>query len=637
MTKLLVGFDLETEPIGPGRLAPRLVCLSTYYHAEDRVSVALRRPSLVEARRLLVEARAGRLELVGANVAFDLADLASEEPELLPLVFETLDACGVYDVQIAERLRAIALGRLESDPELRGAPPSFSLAECVLRYTGRDRSASKGPDSWRLRYAELAELPVEDWPREAREYCEDDARDPVIVALAQRETIGGELPLFRETIRHAFALHLMSARGIRTDGASVEELDRKLRAILAESNAKLVEAGILRPNGTENTKETKRRVRAALGEAAPLTDKGKELAAERDLSEEELLKYTAAGEEVLELCEGLDEGLDLWREVKIDRKELSSFVPTLRAGSIWPINARFNVCVSTFRTSCSKPNLQQQPRRSGVRECFVPRPGYVLCSVDYHVAELCSLAQVLLDLFGASSMADELRAGRDLHLVFAAELASVSYEEALRLYTSKDPRVSELRQASKAANFGIPGGLGAPGLQRYAKGYGLILSLDEARTLRDHWLDRFPEMRRYFAHVGALARGGSFTHVHQRTGFIRGGVGYCDGCNQSFQHLTAAGCKEALYRASREAYTDPASSLWGSYPLIMIHDEILAELPEARADEAAHRLAEIMVCTMNEYTPDVPARAEPALMRRWYKSADPVFDASGRLVPWSPK
>jgi DNA polymerase I-like protein with 3'-5' exonuclease and polymerase domains len=66
-----------------------------------------------------------------------------------------------------------------------------------------------------------------------------------------------------------------------------------------------------------------------------------------------------------------------------------------------------------------------------------------------------------------------------------------------------------------------------------------------------------------------------------------------------------------------------------------VHDEIIAEVPEDRAHEAAHRIAEVMVETMNLYTPDVPARAEPALMRRWYKAADPVY-VDGRLVPWEP-
>ena len=41
-----------------------------------------------------------------------------------------------------------------------------------------------------------------------------------------------------------------------------------------------------------------------------------------------------------------------------------------------------------------------------------------------------------------------------------------------------------------------------------------------------------------------------------------------------------------------------------------------------------------MVKTMQEYIPDVPIEAEPALMRRWYKDAAPVYDDSGKLLVW---
>jgi DNA polymerase I len=631
----LVGFDTETELIGPGRLAPRLVVMSVMMEGNAPELVAHGEAPAV-FRAMLEASVRGELELVGCNVAFDLAVFCHADPSLIPLVFDAVDAGGVYDVRIAEVLRAVALDRLEYDPEI-GRPPTFALAELETKYLGSDRSAEKkAPDAWRLRYAELLDVPLEQWPPDAVAYCHADARGPVEVALAQRKANRGDLPLLRDSIRHAFALHLMSARGVRTDGATVAALRLHLEELVEAASFRLQAAGILRRDGTEDTQATKARVLKALGTAAPLTKTGKTvLDRDGELTANQRLKYTSTDDESLDACGGADPILDLWREVKRNRKELGTNLPVLEKGAQYPINARFNPIVSTFRTSCSDPNIQQQPRRSGVRECFVPRPGYVFCSVDYHVAELCSLAQCLLDLFGASAMADELRAGRDLHVVFAADLAGISYDEAKALSKAKDPRIKELRQASKAANFGIPGGLGAAALARYAKGYGVILSESEAVDLRNKWLARFPEMRNYFRHVSDQCRGGTFEHRHPRTGFLRGGVGYTDGCNHAFQHLTAAGAKEALYRVTREAYTDRSSALWGTYPIMFVHDEIIAEVPQATAHEAAHRIAEVMVATMNRYTPDVPARAEPALMRRWYKGAEPVY-VDGRLVPWEP-
>jgi hypothetical protein len=40
---------------------------------------------------------------------------------------------------------------------------------------------------------------------------------------------------------------------------------------------------------------------------------------------------------------------------------------------------------------------------------------------------------------------------------------------------------------------------------------------------------------------------------------------------------------------------------------------------------------------MNVFTPDVPSKAEPALMPRWYKAAKAKYDEDGFLVPWEPQ
>jgi DNA polymerase I-like protein with 3'-5' exonuclease and polymerase domains len=69
--------------------------------------------------------------------------------------------------------------------------------------------------------------------------------------------------------------------------------------------------------------------------------------------------------------------------------------------------------------------------------------------------------------------------------------------------------------------------------------------------------------------------------------------------------------------------------------MIFAHDELILEMPEEKAHEAALRQVEVMVASMKEYVPDVRVSAEPALMRRWYKDAAPVY-VDGRLVPWEP-
>ena len=129
---------------------------------------------------------------------------------------------------------------------------------------------------------------------------------------------------------------------------------------------------------------------------------------------------------------------------------------------------------------------------------------------------------------------------------------------------------------------------------------------------------------------------------------VRGGVGYCDGCNSYFQGLAADGAKAAMFYITQECYLGfgtawprdgrAPSPLYGSRVVACIHDEFLLEVrDDANAGAAADRLAAVMVEGMARYIPDVPIKAEPVLMRRWLKGAKPVRDASGRLIPWEPK
>jgi hypothetical protein len=68
-----------------------------------------------------------------------------------------------------------------------------------------------------------------------------------------------------------------------------------------------------------------------------------------------------------------------------------------------------------------------------------------------------------------------------------------------------------------------------------------------------------------------------------------------------------------------------------------VHDEFLFELLEARAHEAAFEAVRIMKAAGRRWMPDCPPGCEPALMERWYKDAEPVYDENGRLSVWRPK
>lgn len=214
--------------------------------------------------------------------------------------------------------------------------------------------------------------------------------------------------------------------------------------------------------------------------------------------------------------------------------------------------------------------------------------------------------------------------------------------------------------------------------------------LDCALKLRSTWLDQWTENNRYFKYVNEcceygqlitdthlelwphlkgvvipnrrLAPGEIMQHV---SGRVRGGLEYSACANGFFQGLLADAAKSALCRITEECYDNTIrvptiahensrpskydngpSPLYGHFPIVFEHDEIITEHPESEAHDGSMRVSEIMVEELMHYCPDLaPAcNAEPALMPRWYKNALPVWRDGGkrstgpndRLIPWVP-
>ena len=496
----------------------------------------------------------------------------------------------------------------------------------------------EGEDAWRLRYSELDDVPLEEWPEKAVSYAMDDAKwtwklheHQALPFSSEGKDYAGPLGVTNETeqVRAAWSLHLMSLWGMRTDPLAVQELEGILRPKVEEMQRKLLSAGLMRKKvvkGEETFSKNLAAIRERVEKAysnqdrePPRTDKGSVSTSRQTLVE--------CGDSLL---------MELGAETNAE-KLLTTFLPVLQQGTEVPLNPGYDVLKESGRTSSFKPNIQQLPRAGGVRECFVPRPGNAFIAADYSTVELCCLAQVCLDLFGYSRMADAINEDNDLHLAMAAYLLGISYHEAMMRRMVDDPEIARFRQLSKCVNFGLPGGLGAETFTRFAKAtYGVEVSLDEATSLKEQWIAKWPEMKDFFRYVGGLSSfGNDFTVVHHRSERQRGGTSFTAGCNTLFQGLAADGAKEALWRIAKECYCDLESPLFGSRPVAFIHDEVLIECPIGEVHEAAQRLCEVMVDSMKVYTPDVEISVEAAAMLRWYKGASPKWE-NDRLVLWEP-
>ena len=406
---MIVGFDFETHLIRPGCLAPPPVCLTYFKLGGKQVGISHAVLEADECETFLRDWLRDRgCTLVGANTAFDAAVAMERWPELVPLFFRAYDEGRVLDVQVFQQLQDIRDGRLRGylPPAYAGGKPvkiNYTLADLVKRHLGKDRFAQKD-GGWRLRYSELADVPLERWPKEAVDYAIEDAVDTAKVYEAMLGKYG-EHPDLPAQCRAALALHLSGAWGLVTDPAAVDDLERGARARYDELTELLVAEGLVRRDGTRNVKAARERIVAAFRAQKlepPLTKKGAlallkmgdELITEQELTdlEDEYGSLDAAA-----CADSGDEVLEAYAERVSLVTLLGTHVPDLRRGYEVCINPRYNVLVDSGRTSCTKgkakkgqPPAQygfqvQNPRRKGfklpdgrivgVRECFIARAG----------------------------------------------------------------------------------------------------------------------------------------------------------------------------------------------------------------------------------------------------------------------
>lgn len=259
------------------------------------------------------------------------------------------------------------------------------------------------------------------------------------------------------------------------------------------------------------------------------------------------------------------------------------------------------------RFACSQPNLQQVPAEHtapGMRACFVPARDMVFIVADYAQIEL----RVAAELAPCEAMRAVFRAGRDPHRATAATLAR-----------KPEPDVTpHERKLAKAVNFGFLFGMGARRFQEYAKSnYGLELSATAAQSARDAFFSTFPGIAAWHRRIGALEGRSQrepitvHTALGRRKKFQPGHFSFNAALNIPVQGTAAEGFKRAMI--DLHAVLQPL----GGRGILCIHDEYIAEVPEARAEEARALVQRTMEAAMATVVPHVPIVADAHIARSW--------------------
>lgn len=258
--------------------------------------------------------------------------------------------------------------------------------------------------------------------------------------------------------------------------------------------------------------------------------------------------------------------------------------------------------VGTGRIACSDPNLTQVPKEAGYRSCFGGEPERVLVVADYSQQELRILAAVS----GDEALADVFRRGGDLHRTTAAMAFGVDESQV----------TPAQRAAAKALNFGLMYGMGAPGFARST-----AMTIDQAQTAMDAYFATFPQVAAWLA--AAEASGRRSGRVRTPLGRIRS-VDPSQGSvvtlsrNAPIQGAGADMSKLALAAVERRLTHRFGEGLARRDGLVLIvHDELVAEVPVAVGDEAAKLVRDGMIEAAQEILGEVPAAVDVRVQPRW--------------------
>ncbi len=653
---MFFGLDTEFVPYSELEPVPRLVSVAI----DDGAHTWLYPAHDPDLERALLSAFGVGVAL--ANGPADVYPIWRAFPKLLHPIVDAYSCGRVTDVLLDERSIDIALG--EHFPS-----NDYSLAGVAKRRAGFE--LDKSGDTFRMRYGELLGLPISAWPEAAVRYACLDARANSLIHATQREYGPAVLDgVSADNARADLALWRQTLTGIHTDAAWVEALDKRLSAWIDTAVTRCMDAGLAkykhkvkRPSPVVfSTKAAQAAMLAAhaadptvrvtftdptskhpngqvalgldaleaagfrRGRAVDLPD-GRNLIVD-DVRWEHAMASKTPPEVAATLPGMLDVmPIEVFRLGKALRTQRNKVVPVLRHPVV---RTNYSCLVDSGRTAsagfaadgafsfwaASSTNFQNQERDNRVRGCLIAPPGCELAISDFGMLELVALAQVELDLFGRSALAQALQAGIDVHAQFGADMLGIPLEA----FDKNNPAHKQARQGGKAWNFGKPGGLGQDRFIKWArKTYRVELTPEQERAHTRRWKARYPEHDLFFRYVKSKSdRDGLHTIRVPRCGHVRGGMRFPDACNTHFQTLGAYIAKRSLWKLFC-ASIDPSSPLHGVFQILFVHDEHVSVCPIGRGVTVIPEQERLMIEASSELAPDVPIKIESTITRRYGK------------------
>ena len=266
---------------------------------------------------------------------------------------------------------------------------------------------------------------------------------------------------------------------------------------------------------------------------------------------------------------------------------------------------------TTGRMASIDPNLQNIPIKSelgkAIRGAFISSKGFKLCSFDYSQMEL----RIAAFLSGDEKLLEIFRKGEDVHTSVASFVFKVPADKV----------TSDMRRQAKVINFGIIYGMGVLALKQ-----NLGTSRDDAQKFLNDYFATFDGLAKYLDEVKADTERKGYTET------FFGRRRYFEGINSKIPYIKASAERMAINAPIQGTEADIIKLAMIAidkyikenkleevvYPLLQVHDELVYEIKEDKAEEVATQIEKIMESVMDpKDTKGVVLRASKAIGNNW--------------------
>jgi DNA polymerase-1 len=255
----------------------------------------------------------------------------------------------------------------------------------------------------------------------------------------------------------------------------------------------------------------------------------------------------------------------------------------------------------TGRMSCADPNMQNQPRDDlRLRYNIVAEPGHVLVTCDLTNIEMYLFAAYC----GEGRLLTAVQKGEDLHALTAKMLG-------LRDRRRPGGGIETARQLGKTYNFSRIYGGGLRTIRRSFR-----CDLNHARLLKKRFDDAYPEVQNLTRLIEYRLEDDGYIQDKLISGrrFRVDPRDSYKATNYLIQGTAASLLKYAVINLHAD----------GIPMVALVHDEIVAHVPEKDAKEAA-KLIEQRMTEFEGLKGIIPLRAEADIVQRW-SDAKPLQD-----------